>query len=145
MYRSSFRLSTSPARRRMSRWWDRVGPGISTASWISPTDSAFPAFTRTKKTWSRLRCARALKASTWLSRPTTEPAAGARSPSYFEVDGNVESLSTPAVVLPGEHARLKGAQAAREHEAERADQREGRVHLRRAQHLPVAIDQMAEA
>src|SRR5262249_16431867 len=67
MYRSSFRLSTRPARRRMSRWWDSVGPGISTASWISPTDISRPAFTSTKKTWRRLRCARALKAWTCVS------------------------------------------------------------------------------
>jgi len=40
--------------------------------------------------------------------------------------------------------RLKGAEATREHEAERAHEREGRVHLRRAQHLPVAEDEVAE-
>ena len=41
-------------------------------------------------------------------------------------------------------ARLKGAEPPRERQAQRADEREGRVHLRRAQHLPVAIDEVAE-
>src|SRR4029453_9283466 len=158
MYRSCFRLSTSPARRRMSRWWDKVGPGISTASWISPTDRALPAFTRTKKTWSRLRCARALNASTWLSSADS-CVGGSRAIVFifrsiwkyqsrvnrFRWASGAPGRLDPDVVLPGEHARLKGTQTAREHEAERADEREGRVHLRRAQHLPVAKDQMAEA
>src|SRR5258705_10984178 len=63
MYRSSFRLSTRPARRSRSRWCDRVGPGISTPGWIPPTDISRPGRTRKKKTWSRLRWARALNAS----------------------------------------------------------------------------------
>src|SRR6267142_4063407 len=67
MYRSSLRLSTSPARRSRSRWCDRVGPGISTSAWISPTDISLPARTRKKKTWRRVRCARALNASTCSS------------------------------------------------------------------------------
>src|SRR6185295_11975781 len=53
--------------RSRSRWCDRVGPGISTSAWISPTDSSLPAWTRQKNTWSRERCARALNCSTCSS------------------------------------------------------------------------------
>src|SRR5580765_6971357 len=49
------------------------------------------------------------------------------------------------VFLPAQHARLKRAEPPRERKAEPADESEGRVHLRSAQHLPVTIDEMAEA
>ena len=42
MYRSSFRLSIRPARRSCRGGGTACGPGISTASWISPTETLAP-------------------------------------------------------------------------------------------------------
>src|SRR5437667_12336320 len=67
MYRSCLRLSTRPARRSTSRWCESVGPGTSTASWISLTETSPLGRARKKKTCNRVKWASALRASTWLS------------------------------------------------------------------------------
>src|SRR5687768_14852180 len=51
----------------MSRWCESVGPGISSSAWMSPAATSCRARTSRKKICRRLRCARALKASTCAS------------------------------------------------------------------------------
>src|SRR2546422_8472957 len=46
------------------------------------------------------------------------------------------SVVLEALLLPAQEPRLKRAKPPGEQEPERADEREGCVHLRRAQHLP---------
>ena len=64
--------------------WSRAGSGspfiglATSAAWISPTETSLPARTRKKKTWIRLRCPRALNASTWLSSASSR-ASGRRA------------------------------------------------------------------
>src|SRR5882672_5312618 len=98
MYRSSLRLSTRPARRSRSRWCDRVGPGISTSAWISPTDISRPARTRKKKTWSRLRWARALNASACSSLASSW-ASGSRAMVFILRD--ISKYGTEVKPAPG--------------------------------------------
>src|SRR6185369_16121953 len=125
MYRSSFRLSTRPARRRTSRWWDSVGPGISTASWISPTDISRPAFTSRKNTCRRLRWASALNASTCVSSADNR-ATGKRAivfifRSIWKYRTLVKGLRRPVSPWPYD---CDGQQARHEDDRRQADDRE---------------------
>src|SRR5213596_785035 len=81
MYRSCLRLSTRPARRSTSRWCESVGPGTSTASWISLTETSRLARARKKKTCSRVKWARALRSSTWLSLASSLASGSVGAPS----------------------------------------------------------------
>src|SRR5215510_7468417 len=83
--------------------------------------------------------------ASWIGARARATGTTANSATLRHVFMNVSLISEPAgVFLPREQTVLECGEPARESEAERADQGERRVHLGRAQHLPVAIHEVAE-